>query len=273
MDESNSSKCMDPQPDRWAGFGWAVREIDGHDMQAICDALDWAESIPDQPTVIIANTVKGKGVSFIEDQAAFHNGAMSPEQYELALAELEAQRDALAGRRSPEMPATLETRFAYGEALLELGAQRPDVVALDADLYKSTRIGPVPRRLPESLHRHRHLRSGHGQHGRRHGRVRADPLRQQLCHVPHRHLLYADPHPDRLPRLNVKLIGSSAGLTQGPDGASHQSLEDIALMRGLPNMTVIVPADDVETRQATFAIADWPGPVYMRLGRYPVPRV
>ena len=73
------------------------------------------------------------------------------------------------------------------------------------------------------------------------------------------------------PTLPVKLIGSSAGLTQGPDGASHQSLEDVALMRGLPNMTVVSPADAVETRLATAAIADWPGPVYMRLGRYPVP--
>ena len=67
-------------------------------MQAICDALDWAESIPDQPKIIIASTIKGKGVSFTEDQAAFHNGVMSPEQYELALAELEARRDALVGK-------------------------------------------------------------------------------------------------------------------------------------------------------------------------------
>ena len=71
--------------------------------------------------------------------------------------------------------------------------------------------------------------------------------------------------------MPVKLVGSSAGLTQGPDGATHQSLEDIALMRALPNMTVIVPADAVETRLATMAMADIPGPAYFRLGRYPVP--
>jgi transketolase len=75
------------------------------------------------------------------------------------------------------------------------------------------------------------------------------------------------------PSLPVKLVGSSSGLTQGPDGASHQSLEDISIMRGLPNMVVVSPADAVETTQATWAIADWPGPVYMRLGRYPVPRL
>jgi transketolase len=62
-------------------------------------------------------------------------------------------------------------------------------------------------------------------------------------------------------------------LTQGPDGASHQSLEDIALMRVLPNMTVLSPADDLETMQMTIAAVDWPGPVYLRVGRYPVPRI
>jgi transketolase len=84
-----------------------------------------------------------------------------------------------------------------------------------------------------------------------------DQIRTQVCY----------------PALPVKLCGSSAGLTHGPDGASHQALEDISLMRGLPNMTVIVPADDIETRQATLAAADIAGPVYLRVGRYPVPRL
>jgi transketolase len=84
-----------------------------------------------------------------------------------------------------------------------------------------------------------------------------DQIRTQVCY----------------PALPVKLAGSSAGLTLGADGASHQSLEDIALMRALPNMTVLVPSDDIETFQATQAAADIPGPVYIRLGRYPVPRV
>jgi transketolase len=75
------------------------------------------------------------------------------------------------------------------------------------------------------------------------------------------------------PALPVRLVGSSAGLTQGPDGASHQSLEDVSLMRGLPNMAVIVPADHEETRKATFALADYPAPAYVRLGRYPTPKL
>lgn len=166
-----------------------------------------------------------------------------------------------------------ETRDAFGEALLELGALRSEVVVLDADLYKSTRTAGFRDAFPERFFDI--------------GIAEADMVSTAagmaasglipfcnsfamflpgVCYMPIRTQI-------AYPSLPVKLIGSSAGLTQGVDGASHQSLEDISLMRALPNMTVISPADETETRQATFAIAEWPGPVYMRLGRYPVPCV
>lgn len=166
-----------------------------------------------------------------------------------------------------------ETRFVYGEALLALGQQRSDIVVLDADLYNSTRSIEFGKAFPD-----RFLDMGIAEQdlvstgagiaatglipfcnsfaifltGRAY-----DQIRTQVCY----------------PALPVKLAGSSAGLTQGVDGASHQSLEDIALMRALPNMTVLVPADDIETQQATQVAAEIPGPIYIRLGRYPVPRV
>lgn len=164
-----------------------------------------------------------------------------------------------------------ETRVAYGEALVELGKTHPQVVVLDADLYNSTRTVLFRNAYPE-----RFIDMGIAE---------ADMVSTAagmaasglipycnsfamfltgVCYMPIRTQI-------AYPRLPVKLIGSSSGLTQGPDGASHQSLEDIGLMRGLPNMAVISPADETETRQATRAIADWPGPVYLRLGRYPVP--
>ncbi len=89
MDETACGKSLDPLPDRWAAFGWAVREIDGHDMQAICEALDWATE-QERPAVVIANTVKGKGVSFFEGQARFHNAPITEAQLQQALSELEA---------------------------------------------------------------------------------------------------------------------------------------------------------------------------------------
>ncbi len=171
------------------------------------------------------------------------------------------------------MTELIQTRFAYGEALLELGRQRPEVAVLDADLYKSTRTVLFRDEFPErfidvgiSEADMVSMAAGMAASGLIAYANSFAMFITTICYLPIRiQIAY--------PRLPVKVVGSSAGLTQGPDGASHQSLEDITLMRALPNMAVVSPADDLETRQATFAIADWPGPVYMRLGRYPVPRV
>jgi transketolase len=171
------------------------------------------------------------------------------------------------------MSVLVETSVAYGEALLELGHERVEVVALDADLYRSTRTVLFGEAFPDrffdiGIAEQDMVSTAAGMAAS--GLIPYcnsfamfitarcyDQVRIQICY----------------PSLPVKLVGSSAGLTQGPDGASHQSLEDIALMRVLPHMAVVVPADDVEARQATKAIADWPGPVYLRLGRYPTPRL
>jgi transketolase len=90
MDETECGKLLDPLRERWSSFGWAVSEIDGHDMTAICHALDWADKQVEQPAVIIANTVKGKGVSFLEGQPQYHNAALSEEQFGWALDEVKA---------------------------------------------------------------------------------------------------------------------------------------------------------------------------------------
>ena len=171
------------------------------------------------------------------------------------------------------MTELFETRMVYGEALLELGRRRDDLVVLDADLYNSTRSIVYGKSFPDrffdlGIAEQDLISTAAGLAASGlipfcnsfaiflTGRC-YDQIRTQVAY----------------PSLPVKLIGSSAGLTQGPDGATHQSLEDISLMRGLPNMTVIAPADHVETREATATIADVNGPVYMRLGRYPTPRL
>ncbi|MGE5484552.1 MAG: transketolase family protein [Ignavibacteriales bacterium] len=165
------------------------------------------------------------------------------------------------------------TREAYGEALLQLGRERPDIVVLDADLSKSTMTAKFGKEFPD-----RFFNAGIAEANLigtaaglalgglvpfastfavfATGRV-YDQIRQSVAY----------------PALGVKVCATHAGITVGADGATHQSIEDIALMRVLPNMTVIVPADDVETVQAIRAAAAHPGPVYVRLGRHPVPRV
>jgi transketolase len=171
------------------------------------------------------------------------------------------------------MMTPVETRIAYGEALLELGHIRSDIVVLDADLYKSTRTVLFKEAFPDRFFDM--------------GISEADMVSTAagmaatglipFCNSFAVFLTTIGYLPTRIqiayPNLPVKLVGSSSGLTQGADGVSNQSLEDIGLMRSLPNMVVISPADEVETRKATFAIAAWPGPVYFRLGRYPVPGI
>ena len=165
------------------------------------------------------------------------------------------------------------TRDAYGEALLELGRERQDVVVLDADLSGSTKTGKFAKAFPDRFYNlgvsEQDLigtASGLSLAGKlpfastfavfETGRA-WEQIRQTVCYS----------------NLNVKLVATHSGITVGEDGASHQAIEDVTLMRVLPNMTVIVPSDALETRQVIHAIADYCGPVYVRLGRAKVPAV
>jgi transketolase len=167
----------------------------------------------------------------------------------------------------------IATRDAYGEALAALGADNPRVVALDADLSGSTRSAEFGKRFPERFFNVGiaeanmvGMAAGLALTGKIpfastfaiFGAGRAyDQVRNAVCY----------------PNLNVKIAVSHAGLTLGEDGASHQMIEDIALMRALPNMTVLVPADAVEAKLMVRAAAEHEGPMYLRFGRPAVPVV
>ncbi|MFA5536971.1 MAG: transketolase family protein [Bacillota bacterium] len=165
----------------------------------------------------------------------------------------------------------IATRDAYGKALAELGKNNPKVVVLDADLAGSTKTINFKKLFPE-----RFFNMGIAEQNlmgtaaglASSGKVtfastfaifavgRAfEQIRNSIAY----------------PKMNVKIAATHAGLTVGEDGASHQAIEDIALMRSIPEMVVIVPADGVETEQAVKAAADYHGPVYLRLGRARVP--
>jgi transketolase len=100
MDAVAAAKDLEPLDERFAAFGWAVRRIDGHNMAEICAALDWATSQSERPAVILARTVKGKGVSFIENQVAYHNAALTEAQHAAAIAELIARLQEVTGCQS-----------------------------------------------------------------------------------------------------------------------------------------------------------------------------
>ena len=161
----------------------------------------------------------------------------------------------------------IATRDAYGEALAELGETNKDVVVLDADLSGSTKTAIFAKKFPErffnmGIAEQNMMGTAAGLAAS--GKVpfastfaifatgRAwEQVRQSIAY----------------PKLNVKIVATHAGITVGEDGASHQSVEDIAVMRVIPNMTVIVPADGVETKKAIREIVRYKGPVYVRLSR------
>lgn len=166
-----------------------------------------------------------------------------------------------------------ETRVAYGETLVELGAENEKIVVMDADLSGSTKTAMFKKAYPERFFNagiaegnmigvaaglaatgHTVFVSSFAMFAS--GRA-FEQIRNTVCY----------------PKLNVKICASHAGITVGPDGATHQCLEDIGVMRMIPNMTVINPADAVEARLAIKAAAEINGPVYMRFGRSAVPVV
>ena len=168
------------------------------------------------------------------------------------------------------MGENISTRVAYGRALAEFGADE-NIYVFDADLKKCTMTLYFSEKYPERFYNIGiaeanmvDVAAGFATCGATAlvhtfaifaaGRV-YDQVRNNVCY----------------PGLNVKVVGSHAGLTVGEDGATHQALEDISLMRTIPGMTIICPADDVEARAAVKAAAEYVGPVYMRFGRLAVP--
>ena len=167
--------------------------------------------------------------------------------------------------------ASIATRDAYGEALAELGAVNENIVVLEADLSKSTKTSDFKKVYPE-----RHFNMGIAEQnmlGVAAGFAAAGkiPFASSFAVFATGRAYDQIRNSIAYPNLNVKIAATHAGLTVGEDGGSHQMLEDIALMRALPNMTVIVPADGIETKQAINAAAEYEGPVYIRMGRPKVP--
>jgi transketolase len=168
---------------------------------------------------------------------------------------------------------TQNPREIYGRTLVQIGRENPNIVVLEADLGKSTMSCYFEQEFPERFFEMgiaeanmTSFAAGLSLAGKipftnsfavfAGGRA-FDQIRQGVC----------------IPTLNVRIIGSSCGLSDFGDGSTHQSVEDIAIMRAIPNMTVLVPADGNETRTMTRALADYQGPVYMRITRNDLPDV
>ncbi|MBD5462349.1 MAG: transketolase family protein [Lachnospiraceae bacterium] len=165
----------------------------------------------------------------------------------------------------------IATRESYGNALVELGAENPDVVVLDADLAAATKTGVFKKAYPD-----RHIDCGIAE-GNMVGVAAGLATAGKIPFVSSFAMFVAGRAFEQVrnsvgyPHLNVKIGATHAGITVGEDGASHQCNEDIALMRTIPGMVVMCPADDIEAKAAVKAAAEHEGPVYMRFGRAACP--
>ena len=277
---------------RWKAFGWHAIAIDGHDMAQILGALAEARSTSGKPTMILARTLKGQGVSFLAGQPNWHGKALKPgDELTRALAELNAQlvpEDTGAAEiRRPSGPAstpvtpkpvappaytlgeTVATREAYGTAIAKLGDADPRVVALDADVKNST----FSERF-EAKHADRFYQCFIAEQvmiGAAMGLAArgAIPFPSTFAAFLSRAADFI--RMAAISGVGIKMAGSHAGVSIGEDGASQMALEDLAMMSAEPNMTVLYPSDAVCAERLVAAAAYHPGPVYIRTSRPKTP--
>ena len=298
---------VEPLAAKYGSFGWDVMRIDGHDMRQVVDALQQSKSIKGRPVLLLADTVKGKGVSFMENQAGWHGKSPNYDELMRGLKELgllgripvphlldkakhyQEEVDHKLESRMPKftcdywwntgdsMKVRMEpTRKGFGQSLAANGDDER-VVCLGLDISGSITISDFYTGKPER--KKRWISMGIAEQSAtsaaaglaREGKLpvlgtyatfaaarNLDQIRTSVCYG----------------NFNVLIAGAHGGVSVGPDGATHQALEDVFAMQGLPNMSVVVPCDIVETRKATdYLLLQHQGPKYIRFAREATPIV
>ncbi|HEX9132379.1 MAG TPA: transketolase, partial [Ktedonobacteraceae bacterium] len=273
---------------RAEAFGWNAIVIDGHNFDEINQAFARAVLPNGIPTVIIAKTIKGKGVSFLENVNGWHGKALNKEQEVQALQELNSVRSQTfpvqkpdnlqpapeAAKKTLELPKydgkeAVATRKAYGDALQALGAANPDVVGLDGEVSNSTYAEEFAKAYPERYFEQY---------------IAEEQLVASAVGMSVRHKIpfastfaaffsraYDFIRMAAISRANIRLSGSHAGVSIGEDGPSQMALEDLAMMRAVYGSTVLYPCDANQTAQLVAQMADHDGIVYMRTTREKTP--
>jgi transketolase len=277
---------------RWRAFKWNTLVVDGHDMEAVLDALAAARQTRGRPTMILTRTIKGKGVSIFEGKEGWHGKALKKgTELDAALKELQAQLEPEEEPLPPIAPPVTKTRMpvadappqrppyaagqdvatreAFGDALARLGAGDERIVALDADVKNSTFTEKFQKDFPDRFYEFfiaEQIMVGAAMGLAARGAIpfaatfgaffsrAADFIR--MAAISH---------------LNLKLVGSHVGVSIGEDGPSQMALEDLAIMRAEPDMTVLYPCDAVSTERLVREAAYRAGPVYLRTSRPKAP--
>jgi transketolase len=296
---------VEPLEDKYRSFGWEVLRVDGHNMQQVVEALERAKAGLGKPVVILAETIKGRGVSFIENVAGWHGKSPNREELNKALAELKLTDEIavemllqkakiyqvlVESKLAAKMPKFTRnywwneevnmrvqmkpTRMGFGQSLAQNGDNHR-IVCLGLDISGSITISDFYANKPER--KERWISMGIAEQSAtsaaaglaREGKLpvlgtyatfaaarNLDQIRTSVCYG----------------NFNVLIAGAHGGVSVGPDGATHQALEDLFAMCGLPNMSVVVPCDALETKRATdYLLLEHVGPKYIRFAREATP--
>ena len=279
---------LDAHARRVAAFGWKTIAIDGHDIAQIGDALREASAETERPVMIVARTIKGKGISFLEDKDNWHGKALDEKQWKEALGEFhqvdrnvrgqiaapEDQRPVfVASKPAPlleyEIGQSVATRKAYGTALARIAVRFPRLISLDGEVSNSTMseifAAKHPARYFEMFIAEQNMVEV----------ALGLALRGKIPFVS-TFAAFLTRAADQIrmcqySRANLKFVGSHAGVSIGEDGPSQMGLEDIALFRSLLNSTVLHPCDAVSTEKLVEVMAAHEGIVYLRTLRQSMP--
>ena len=278
---------MEAYRSRWAGFGWHAIIVDGHDFGALLKAFGEAASTKGRPTALLAQTYKGKGISFIENKPDWHGKPLKKgEETQKALDELTKQlspngavphiaKPSLATAPSPAIGAmppapykvgeSVATREAFGLALEALGSVNPLVVALDADVKNSTYSDKFGKKFPNRFFES--FIAEQNMVGAAAGLAACGKIPFAATFACFLSRAYDFIRMAAISGSNIKLIGTHVGVSIGEDGPSQMGLEDIAMMAAQPNVTVLYPSDGNSTYHLIEAAATHKGMVYVRAGR------
>ena len=304
---------IEPIRDKWESFGWSVLECDGHDIGELIHVFSLAKDIHNKPTIIIAKTVKGKCISFAENICTYHGiapkgGITGEESLEKALSDINCSnftkekikklalivqehqskvdkriqslvprfsKDYFWNRQENMKIEMIASRVGFGKGIEKAG-QDERVVALGADITDSIKMSDFYLNFPER--KNRFFSMGIAEQNMtsvaaglaKEGKIpfigsygvfitgrNWDQLRTTVCYN----------------NYNVKVVDAHGGISVGPDGATHQALEDISNLFYLPNMKIVIPCDSIEAEKATVAIKDIDGPCAIRLAREATPVV
>ena len=271
---------------RFESFGWQTIVVDGHNISEILKCLARARK-SSKPCAILAKTIKGKGVSFLEGKNGWHGRALNGLELKKALKEIPfstmpkimislpkpTKMQALIFKQAPitsyKLGEMVSTREAYGNALANLAKSNSQVVALDAEVSNSTYAGKVKERTPKQFIEC--FIAEQNMVGMALGLAKKNSLVFASTFAAFLTRAHDQLRMSALSQANMTLCGSHCGVSIGEDGASQMGLEDIALFRSLPNSIVLYPSDAVATEKLVHLAAEMRGLKYIRTTRSKTP--